>query len=120
MKTVENRRKLYKELLADSTELPQFLILPSLLSVWPEFKDVRLGPYAMLTPVLVPYFEHMIITDELFCSSLWLALIDRLLDVVNSKQAAENVVAICLSEQLSTGVVQVRLTHIQTNLSSNP
>ena len=41
------------------------------------------------------------------CSSLWISLVDGLLKTVESKQAAENVVALCLTERLAQGVIQV-------------
>ena len=44
-----------------------------------------------------------------FCSSLWIKLIEGMLAKVNSVPAAENVVALCLTERLNQGVVQVSM-----------
>ena len=44
-----------------------------------------------------------------FCSSLWIKLIEGMLAKVNWVPAAENVVALCLTERLNQGVVQVSM-----------
>jgi len=42
------------------------------------------------------------------CSALWIQLIEALLVDADLDKAAENVVALCLAESLSQGVVQVQ------------
>jgi len=79
VKTEENRIVFYSQLLKQSNKLEQFLTLPSLLNVWPKFKD---------------------------SSSMWIQLIETMLKEVSSVSAAENVVALCLTERLNQGVVQ--------------